>query len=238
MIVLVAVVAAMYATAQITLAPVSLVLLPGILEFKLSDVFTMAFGALFGPAGAWGVGVGNTIGDLFTGNLAVGSIFGFLSSLTVAYVGYTLFRPVERSARGGGSVEVDHGRSVALYLAVGILGAVVSAVSLAWGLELLGIAPYKVVSDALVGNFILGSWVGAVLYFALAHRLGGMGLTWTSLMDARDIGKPISIPLGVVIVTVGAFAAWILGAFVLPPKNVVAVVGVIFACMLAGLCLL
>jgi energy-coupling factor transport system substrate-specific component len=162
MIVLVAVVAAMYATAEITLAPVSFVLLPGILQFKLSDVFTMAFGALFGPAGAWGVGVGNTIGDLFTGNLAVGSIFGFLSSLAVAYVGYTLFRPVERSARGDASVEVDHGRSVALYLAVGILGAVVSAVSLAWGLELLGIAPYKVVSDAPVGNFILGSWVGAV----------------------------------------------------------------------------
>src|SRR5216684_3955570 len=90
MIVMIGVVAAIYASAQVVLAPINLPLIPGA-PFKIADLFTMLLGLLGGPAGALGLGIGNAIGDFFTGGLGLGSIFGFLSSMSVGFVGYTFW---------------------------------------------------------------------------------------------------------------------------------------------------
>jgi energy-coupling factor transport system substrate-specific component len=236
MIVLVAVVAAVYATAQITLNPFSLVLIPAVLEFKMANVLTMLLGVLFGPAGAWGVAIGNAVGDLFTGNLALGSVFGFFSSFSVAYVGYTLWRRFRPESREADRPLPDLS-AVVIYLAIGLVAATVAAVVLAWGLNLLGIAPFRLVSNTLVANFAVGSWIGAVLYSLVANRLTAMGLTWTEILEPVDSGWPAHAMLGALLVTVGGFGGWLLGAFVLPEASITPVVGFFFACIVAG-CLL
>jgi energy-coupling factor transport system substrate-specific component len=236
MIVLTAVVAAIYATAQIILNPVSVVLIPGVLEFKVANVLTMVLGVLFGPAGAWGVAFGNTVGDLFTGNLALGSVFGFLSSFSVAYVGYVLWRRY-RPASSEEHPLVWSPYAVLVWVVIGVIAATTAAVVLAWGLNLLGIAPFQVVSNTLVANFAVGSAIGVILYALIHNRLESMGFTWTDIMDSADIGRPINATLGALLVTVGAFGGWLLGAFLLPEGAITPVVAIFLACIVVG-CLL
>jgi len=238
MIVLTAVVAAIYAATEVALQSASFVIIPGVVQFKVSDVLTMALGVLFGPAGAWGVGIGNVFGDLFTGYLAVGSIFGFLSSMAVAYVGYTMWRYFERRWNFAEESSIRRLRPVLTYLAIGIPTAVSSAVILAWGLDLLGIAPFKIISDTLVSNFILGNWLGAILLFLVYDRFKSMSLTWDSIMPEASIGKPIAFQLGAILVVAGSFAGWILGAFILPIGSITAVVSIPFAVIFVGFALL
>jgi len=238
MIVLTAVVAAIYSAAEVALQSASFVIIPGVVQFKVSDVLTMALGVLFGPAGAWGVGIGNVFGDLFTGYLGVGSIFGFLSSMAVACVGYTMWKYFETRWNFARETSIRSLRPVLTYLAIGIPAAVCSAVILAWGLDLLGIAPFKIISDTLVSNFIIGNWLGAILFFLVYDRFKPMSLTWDIIMPEASTAKPIAFHLGAILVVAGSFVGWILGAFILPAGSVTAVVSIPFVAMFAGFVLL
>lgn len=237
MIVLTAAVAALYTAAEVALQSASFVIIPGVVEFKVSDVLTMALGVLFGPAGAWGVGIGNVFGDLFTGSLAVGSIFGFLSTMAVAYVGYTMWKYFERHWHSPEGSSSRRPAPVIAYLAIGIPAAGSSAVILAWGLDLLGIAPFKIISDTLISNFIVGNWIGAILFFLVYDRFKSMDLTWDSIMSEASIGRPIAFKIGAILVVVGSFVGWVLGAFVLPVSSITSVVSIPFAAIIVG-CLL
>jgi len=73
MIILVAVCAAIYGAALIAFKT-AIPFIPGITELRVGQIFPVAFGLLFGPAGAWGTAFGNFIGDLFGGTLGPGSI--------------------------------------------------------------------------------------------------------------------------------------------------------------------
>ncbi len=64
MIILVALSAAIYA-AFLIVFKAGIPIVPGITEVRPANVFPPVFGLLFGPAGAWGAAIGNTIGDLF-----------------------------------------------------------------------------------------------------------------------------------------------------------------------------
>ncbi|OGL42590.1 MAG: hypothetical protein A2161_08835, partial [Candidatus Schekmanbacteria bacterium RBG_13_48_7] len=50
----------------------------------------VVFGILFGPAGAWGSGIGNVIGDFF-GTLGPGSFFGFFGNFFYAFCAYQIW---------------------------------------------------------------------------------------------------------------------------------------------------
>ncbi|MDD5170515.1 MAG: QueT transporter family protein, partial [Syntrophales bacterium] len=76
MIVLTAVCAAIYGATLIAFKA-AIPLVPGITEVRVANIFPMAFGFLFGPAGAWGLAIGNLIGDIFGGTLSPASIAGF-----------------------------------------------------------------------------------------------------------------------------------------------------------------
>jgi len=79
MIILVALSAAIYGAGLIAFKG-GIVLIPGITEVRPANVFPVIFGLMFGPAGAWGSGIGNAIGDIFGGTLGPGSIFGFFGN--------------------------------------------------------------------------------------------------------------------------------------------------------------
>ena len=237
MIVFVAVVAAFYATAQIVLDPLNFTVIPGVVSFKVSNIFTMFLGIIFGPAGAWGLGVGNAIGDFFTGNLALGSIFGFLSTFAVGFVGYT-FWTWFRGQVDNEDPPIRTWRDIALYVLTGLVAAVASGVVLGWGLNLLGLAPFQLISNILVVNFGIANVVGIVLYFLLFSRIKSMGSYWTDIMDSNDIGKPKNARLGALLVIIGSFTGWLLGAFVLQGTLITPIVGICFALIVVGAYLL
>jgi energy-coupling factor transport system substrate-specific component len=233
-LVLIPMVAAIYAVAQIVLAPLSPVLIPGVLEFKLSNVLTMAFGVLFGPAGAWGVAFGNVVGDLFTGNFALGSVFGFLSTFVVAYVGYrawALLRPVPTVRRP----PLNTVGAVVSYALAAVVAAAAAAVTLAWGLELLGIAPYHVIANVLLANFVIGSWIGAAVYALLRTQVDGF--VHDDVIEPGHervrLGR-----IGVALVSVGGVGGWLIGAFVLTGTAVTLITGVFFLALIAGVVLM
>jgi len=90
MIVLVAVCAAIYG-ATLIVFKTAIPLLPGITEVRVANIFPMAFGFLFGPAGAWGLAIGNLIGDIFGGTLTPSSFAGFWGNFLLGYLPYTLW---------------------------------------------------------------------------------------------------------------------------------------------------
>lgn len=231
MIVLTGVVAAIYASVEVVLAPVTLTLIPGVVGFRVSDILTMFLGMIFGPAGAFGVGIGNLIGDYFTGGLAMGSAFGFLSSFSVGYIGYTFWL----GFREPSSTKI---RQVVVYTVTGVVAAVASAVVLGLGLDLLRIAPFRLTSNTLVANFVIGNWAGGSLYRLVYHRIKSMRLTWTDLMDKTDIAEPKSATLGALLVIIGSFGGWVLGAFVLKGAALTLTVGVFFLLIVGGAFLL
>jgi hypothetical protein len=51
----------------------------------------VTLGILFGPAAAWGLGIGNIIGDFFGGSWSAMSIFGFLINVLIPYFSYLGF---------------------------------------------------------------------------------------------------------------------------------------------------
>ena len=224
MMVTTAVVAAIYAAAQITLNAFGFVIIPGVLGFKIADIFTMFFSVVFGPAGAFGVGFGNIIGDYFGGGLAIGSFFGFLSTFAIGYVGYTFWLRL----RSDSSTTIHQ---VIVYLGAGVVSAAACAVILGWGLEVLRIAPFAIISNTIVVNFVIGSWVGGVFYMLLYPRLKSLGLTWTDVMDPQDIGKAHFAVLGAALIVAGAFGGWIFGAFF---SSGMLIVGICFAVLILG----
>ena len=70
LVVLVALSAAIYAAVLIPFKGFPIV--PGYIELRPANAFPVVFGLLFGPAGAWGSAIGNTIGDFVGGTLTVG----------------------------------------------------------------------------------------------------------------------------------------------------------------------
>lgn len=229
MVVMIGVVAAIYGAAQVGLAPVSIPILQGA-QFRVADLLTMLLGILCGPAGALGVGAGNAIGDFFTGGLGLGSIFGFLSSVSVGFVGYAFWHRLSDSS-------ASRAGQMMLYFFTGIVAAAVPGVILGWGLQLLGIAPFRFVSVVLLVNFGIGNCAGFLLYSSLHKRLSAMGLTWTEIMETDEIGEAANATLGTLLVTVGGVGG-VIAAFLVKASMVFPVASGSFLLILLGAILL
>ena len=76
LLVLSAQIAAIYAAVLIPFK-VGIPIIPGFVELRPANVIPIVSSLLFGPAAAWGAGIGNVIGDCF-GTLGPASLFGFL----------------------------------------------------------------------------------------------------------------------------------------------------------------
>jgi len=76
----------------------------------------VTIGILFGPAGAWGLGLGNIAGDFFGGSWSAMSIFGFLINVLIPYLSYRLFFHLMK----GRAIRRDY-RTIVCFLAVSFI---------------------------------------------------------------------------------------------------------------------
>jgi energy-coupling factor transport system substrate-specific component len=66
------------------------------ITLRPAAVLPVVFGILWGPAAAWGLGIGNVAGDLFGGSWSGMSLFGFLNNFFYSYLSYLLWHRLMR----------------------------------------------------------------------------------------------------------------------------------------------
>lgn len=187
MIMLVAVVAAVYAALLIPFA--GFVIIPGITAVRPGNVIPVIFGITFGPAAAWGSAIGNLINDVFAGTLGPGSVFGFLGNFFFGMIGYKLWGNLGPLSSG---LEPDFrqnvGRQLFEYLAVVVVASALCASIIAWGLELLGLFPFSVLGTIiLLNNVIAAAILGPPLLYLTYPRIKKMGLLYPDLLHGDDL---------------------------------------------------
>lgn len=185
MIMLVAVVAALFAAILIPFKALTIV--PGITEVRPANVIPVAFGIMFGPAAAWGVGIGNLIGDIFGGTFGPGSAFGFAGNFFFAFVSYKLWGNLGLLSSGEEPYMKSARQVVELWVVV-LAGAAACAAIIAWGLELLGLFPFSVLATVItINNFIAAAVLGPPLLYLIYPRVKQMGLLYPDVMNESEL---------------------------------------------------
>jgi len=221
MIMLAAVCAAIYGAALIAFKT-AIPLIPGITEVRVANIFPMVFGMLFGPAGAWGTGIGNLIGDIFGGTLSPTSVAGFAGNFLLGYLPYTMWITFAPFAKKSPQWEAGNWRSWMNYFLLGFISSAACAVVVGIAADALGFVPYVVLTKIIVLNDTIASWIGVLLFISVhgvtKHELG---LFWADVMDENDIGPPVAGILGAWLVAIASVFGLIGGMTTgLPPTTV------------------
>ncbi len=228
MVVLVALTAGVYAAVLIPFKPIPLI--PGITEIRPANVLPVVLSLVFGPAAAWGAAFGNLIGDFF-GTMGPGSAFGFVGNFLYGYVPYRLWRALSPRIAPTGAA-----RQIPLYLLVTVVASAACSVTICFGLELLGIVPFKIVASIIFLNNVLIAAVLGPPLLALLYRLAkSWGLLYEDIMEPRDVAGGTLAAVGVAVVTTGSFAGVALAWIQLPPNvGILAAAGLCAGAILAG----
>jgi energy-coupling factor transport system substrate-specific component len=221
MVALTGLTAAVYAAILIPFKGIPII--PGITEIRPASVVPVAFGLLFGPAGAWGSAIGNAIGDLFGGTITPGSLFGFVGNFFFALTAYKAWGNMGPFS-GGSEVRVDGFRRVLEVVLIAILSAAVCAAVIAWGLEFLSLLPFAGVGPIIfLNNALAGVLLGPILLRLLQPRVASWQLLWTDILDAGETSARLSPRLGAFLMWlggIGGLAAGLAGLGVAGVKGV------------------
>jgi energy-coupling factor transport system substrate-specific component len=176
MVVLAAMSASLYAAILIPFKVLPII--PGVTEFRPANAVPVVCSFLFGPAAAWGAAIGNVIGDFF-GGLGPGDLFGFVGNFLYGYLPYKAWEaltdsdPVPRSVRGWAAF-------------VGVLAVACGACALviAWGINLLGFVPFRVLANLiLINNFVVAVVLAPFLLAVIYPRVRAGRLLYRDLMQ-------------------------------------------------------
>lgn len=197
MAVLAALCAGVYAALLIPFKAIPLI--PGFTEIRPANVVPVVAGLLFGPAAAWGCAFGNLIGDFF-GTIGPGSFFGFIGNFLFAYVPYRLWRTFmgNRPATGAPA-------QAAMFSLCAIIGAMSCAVIIGWGVDLLGMVPYQVLTAIItLNNSVAGVLLGLLLLPLVYHRANRWGLLYGDILPPEEHAPGRASPLGAALVIIGS----------------------------------
>ena len=203
MIMLVALTAGLYAAILIPFKGIPLI--PGFTEIRPAQIIAATFPLFFGPAGAWGLAIGNLIGDMF-GTLGLGSLFGFIGNFFSGVVLYKVWRsfgkePIVKSKK-------DYG----IYALAVICGGFLCGAIIAWGLEVTGALPFAALGTIIpLNNTIMPLILGPALIALLYPRIKKWGLLWQDVMEDEEVSKPKLVIPARIMVAIGSIGAIIVG---------------------------
>ena len=183
LLVLSAQIAAIYAAVLIPFK-VGIPIIPGFVELRPANVIPIVSSLLFGPAAAWGSGIGNVIGDCF-GTLGPASLFGFLGNFLYGYVPYLLWGNLGWLSSGREPM-VRSWRQGMEYVIVCAFAAMVCAATIGWGVELLGLLPFWLLFPAIfLNNLVMATLLGPPLLLFLYPRVKQWNLYYGDLASGR-----------------------------------------------------
>jgi energy-coupling factor transport system substrate-specific component len=215
MIILVALSAAIYAAFLIAFKG-GIVIVPGITEVRPANVFPPVFSLLFGPAGAWGAAIGNTIGDLFGGTLGPGSIFGFFGNFFLGFLPYKMWGAVFGLVKKNDIAPVPNSISkIAAMQIIFLTASAACAIVIAWYLDLAGLVPFAFLALFIAINNYVASFILAPILLALLYpRVKRWGLMWTDIMNEDEVAPGFGRQLGALLVIIASFGGLIMGVLV------------------------
>jgi energy-coupling factor transport system substrate-specific component len=194
MIVLTALIAAIYAAILIPFKIFTLV--PGLTEMRPAAAIPMVVSLFFGPAGAFGVALGNLIGD-FAGTLGWGSIFGIVGNFLLGYIPYKIIFPRE-------SGYLNRPMDVPVYIIVAVITSASCATFIGWAVDLLGLAPFTIVANIItVNNLVFMLILSPLLIKAMEKRVRRQGLMYYDVMGLEP-KRPKTHVIGLVLVAAGS----------------------------------
>ncbi len=169
LIVVTAQIAAIYAAILIPFKA-GIPLIPGFVELRPANAIPIVASLLFGPAAAWGAGIGNIIGDCF-GTLGPASVFGFLGNFLFGYLPYLMWGNLGWLSSGQPPV-VQSWRQGFEYGLICVVASSVCAGIIGWGVELLGLLPFVVLAPAIFfNNIVMSLLLGPPLLMFLYPRV-------------------------------------------------------------------
>ncbi len=204
MVVLTAMSASLYAAILIPFKVLPII--PGVTEFRPANAVPVVCSFLFGPAGAWGAAIGNLIGDFF-GGIGPGDAFGFLGNFLYGWIPYKAWRaltdadPLPRSI--GAWIE---------FFAVVAAAAGACALTVGWGLNLLGFHPFSIVgSIVLVNNLVAAGVLTPLLLAAIYPRVKQARLRYEDIVPPERQRSRALRRVGLVIVVAALVSGFVVG---------------------------
>ena len=225
MVVLTAICAALYAAILIPFKVIPLI--PGITEFRPANAVPVVCSFLFGPAAAWGAAFGNLIGDFF-GGLGPGDLFGFVGNFCFGLLPYVVWEavssspPVRTDGLATGGLARLGSDTARLFLPI-LLGAMLCATVVGWGLQVLGFHPFNVLGTVvLVNNLVVAATLSPLLLGVLYPRVARAGLLYRDVLGPRARPPRWRAALGLGLIVIGVVGGFTAGQLVasgrwLPP---------------------
>ncbi len=210
-VVLIAVSAGIYAASLIPFK--AFVIIPGSTEIRPGAVFPVVLGLLFGPAGAWGSAIGNTIADIF-GMFGPGTIPGFFGNFFYAYVPFLLWNRIGFFSTNS-SPDFKTAGDIVQFIILAISGALACAIIIGWGVDVMGLVPFATLTPII---FINNSLVSIVLGPFLMRGLFGRVRKWGLLSDdfaERKERMTLRYKIGVFLILLGLIGSAGAGYFFL-----------------------
>ena len=161
MVVLAAMSASLYAAILIPFKVLPII--PGVTEFRPANAVPVVCSFLFGPAAAWGAAIGNVIGDFF-GGIGPGDLFGFAGNFLYGLIPYKAWDAL---------TDADPLPRTPLawiaFVGVVLLASAACALTIGWGINLLGFVPFSVLGNIILVNdfavaVVLTPFLLAVIY--------------------------------------------------------------------------
>ncbi len=211
MVILTALSAAIYAAVLIPFKG-GIPIIPGITEVRPANVFPVIFGLMFGPAGAWGAAIGNTIGDLFGGTLGWGSIFGFMGNFYLGFVAYKLWGALGLVPADDMSQSTNTLKKLLAYIIITIVAAAACGIIIGWYLDLIALVPFAFLATVItINNAIAELVLGPPLLLLLYPRVKNWGLIWTDIMKEEDVAKGFGKGAGAALMIIGSLGGLVVG---------------------------
>lgn len=210
MVVLTAILAAIYAA---LLIPLKAIALPGGVEARIVTVLVPAMGILFGPAGAWGCAIGNLIGDFF-GNMTAASMLGFVGNFFYAYFSYKVWYMMKDAAP---SLKTNAPKKIINFIIGVVLSDAAVALWVGWGAgALFANAPFSLLFTIIfLADLFLPLVLGLPLLLLVAKRIEKWDFAFYNFMKAEDVRTNTKMNLvGLIIAIAGVGGAIGLGMYI------------------------
>lgn len=184
LIVLTAQIAAIYAAILIPFKA-GVPIIPGFVELRPANAIPIVASLLFGPAAAWGAGIGNVIGDCF-GTLGPASVFGFFGNFFFGYLPHVMWGHLGWLSSGQPPM-VKAWRQMLEYVVVCVIASAACAGIIGWGVEWLGLLPFVILAPAIFfNNIVMGIFLGPPLLGFLYPRVQRWQLRYEDIRRSVD----------------------------------------------------
>jgi energy-coupling factor transport system substrate-specific component len=204
MVVLTAMSASLYAAILIPFKVLPII--PGVTEFRPANAVPVVCSFLFGPAAAWGAAIGNVIGDFF-GGIGPGDLFGFVGNFLYGLIPYKAWEALTDGD------PVPHTPATWLaFVSVVLLASAVCALTIGWGINLLGFVPFRVLANViLINNFMVAVALTPVLLAVIHPRVRRGRLLYRDIMALTPRPSRTTRRLGLCIVVTATIAGMVIG---------------------------